>query len=256
MLVCNAIFLYHDIAKFTALRYIQLTSAGIDRVPVDYVNKHSIIMHSARGVYSVPMAELAIAGILQMFKGMTGFYENQKNHLWKKNRELRELAGKTVAIIGCGSVGTECAKRFKAFETTVIGVNNTVKENKYFDKITGIRQLGRVLSHSDIVVITVPLTEKTNGLINAARIKKMKKEAILVNLARGAVVVTEDLVMALNENMIGGAVLDVFENEPLDENSPLWDFDNVIITPHNSYVGENNNRRMSSQILNNLRSLS
>ena len=255
-IICNAIFLYHDIDKFTALRYIQLTSAGLDRIPMDYVNEHRIIIHCARDVYSVPMAELAIAGILQIFKDMTGFYENQKNHLWKKNRELRELAGKTVSIIGCGSVGTECAKRFKAFETTVIGVNDTVKKNKHYDKITGTRQLDKILGQSDIVVITVPLTKKTNGLINVARLKKLKKEAILVNLARGAVVVTEDLITALNENMIGGAVLDVFEDEPLDENSPLWDLRNVIITPHNSFAGENNNRRLNTLILNNLCSLS
>ena len=251
-IIGNGIFLYQDIEKFTNLRYIQLTSAGVDRVPMDYVSKHSIIIHNAGGVYSVPMAEMAIAGILQIFKGMTGFYENQKNHLWKKNRELRELAGKVIAIIGCGNVGTECAKRFKAFGTTVIGVNDNARENKHYDKIIETSQLDRVLGYSDIVVITVPLTEKTIGLMNAARIKKMKKEAILVNLARGAVVVTEDLVVALNKNMIGGAVLDVFEDEPLDENSPLWDLHNVIITPHNSFVGENNNRRMNSLILNNL----
>ena len=254
-IICNAIFLYHDIDKFTALRYIQLTSAGLDRVPMDYVNEHRIIIHSARDVYSVPMAELAVAGVLQLFKDMTGFYENQKNHLWKKNRELRELAGKTVSIIGCGSVGTECAKRFKAFETTVIGVNDVVRENKYYDNIVGIRQLDQILSVSDIVIISVPLTDKTKGLINSTRLDKMKKETILVNLARGAVVVTKDLLAALNKNIIGGAVLDVFENEPLDKNSPLWDLDNVIITPHNSFVSENNNRRMSSQILNNLYSL-
>lgn len=254
-IICNAIFLYHDIDKFTALRYIQLTSAGLDRVPMDYVNEHRIIIHSARDVYSVPMAELAVAGVLQLFKDMTGFYENQKNHLWKKNRELRELAGKTVSIIGCGSVGTECAKRFKAFETTVIGVNDVVRENKYYDNIVGIRQLDQILSVSDIVIISVPLTDKTKGLINSTRLDKMKKETILVNLARGAVVVTKDLLAALNKNIIGGAVLDVFENEPLDKNSPLWDLDNVIITPHNSFVSEKNNRRMSSQILNNLYSL-
>lgn len=254
-IIGNAIFLYHDIVKFTALRYIQLTSAGLDRIPMDYVNEHGIIIHNARDVYSVPMAELAVAGVLQLFKDMTGFYENQKNHLWKKNRELRELAGKTVSIIGCGSVGTECAKRFKAFETTVIGVNDVVRENKYYDNIVGIRQLDQILSVSDIVIISVPLTDKTKGLINSTRLDKMKKETILVNLARGAVVVTKDLLAALNKNIIGGAVLDVFENEPLDKNSPLWDLDNVIITPHNSFVSENNNRRMSSQILNNLYSL-
>lgn len=255
-IIGNGIFLYHHIETFTNLRYIQLTSAGFDRVPMDYVNEHRITIHNARDVYSVPMAELAVAGVLQLFKDMTGFYENQKNHVWKKNRELRELAGKTIVIIGCGSVGTECAKRFKAFETIVIGVNDVVKENKYYDNIVGICQLDQVLGNSDVVIIAVPLTDKTKGLINAARLNKMKKEAILINLARGAVVVTKDLIAALHKNSIGGAVLDVFENEPLDESNPIWDLRNVIITPHNSFVSDNNNRRMSSLILKNLCSLS
>ena len=255
-IIGNGIFLYHHIETFTNLRYIQLTSAGFDRVPMDYVNEHRITIHNARDVYSVPMAELAVAGVLQLFKDMTGFYENQKNHVWKKNRELRELAGKTIVIIGCGSVGTECAKRFKAFETIVIGVNDVVKENKYYDNIVGICQLDQVLGNSDVVIIAVPLTDKTKGLINAARLNKMKKEAILINLARGAVVVTKDLIAALHKNSIGGAVLDVFENEPLDESNPIWDLRNVIITPHNSFVSDNNNRRMSRLILKNLCSLS
>ena len=131
-----------------------------------------------------------------------------------------------------------------------------IYENKYYDNIVGICQLDQVLGNSDVVIIAVPLTDKTKGLINAARLNKMKKEAILINLARGAVVVTKDLIAALHKNSIGGAVLDVFENEPLDESNPIWDLRNVIITPHNSFVSDNNNRRMSSLILKNLCSLS
>ena len=251
-IIGNGIFLYHSIEEFSNLRYIQLTSAGFDRVPMDYVKEHRITIHNARGVYSVPMAELVIAGVLHLIKEMADFYKNQKNHLWEKNWGIRELAGKTVTIIGCGSVGTACAKRFKAFETTVIGVNVTVKESNYYDTITEINKLDEILGISDIVVIAVPLTEATKGLINSARIRNMKKGAILVNVARGAVVVTEDLVAALNNKKVGGAVLDVFENEPLNEDNPLWEMSNVIITPHNSFVGEGNNKRLSSLIMKNL----
>ena len=98
-IIGNGIFLSHHIEAFPNLRYIQLTSAGFDRVPLDYVKEQRITIYNARGVYSIPMAEMAIAGVLQIFKDMTSFYENQKNHLWKKNRKLMELAGKTVAII-------------------------------------------------------------------------------------------------------------------------------------------------------------
>ena len=114
-IIGNGIFLSHPIEKFTSLRYIQLTSAGFDRVPMDYVKQHGIEIHNARGVYSIPMAEFALCGVLQLYKQSGYFHENQKLHKWEKHRGLLEIFGKNVCIVGCGSVGTECAKRFKAF---------------------------------------------------------------------------------------------------------------------------------------------
>lgn len=112
-IVGNGIFLSHSIEKFEKLSYIQLTSAGYDRVPMDYVKEHHIEIYNARGVYSIPMAEFAIGGVLQLYKQARIFSNNQKNHQWIKRRGLLELNEKSVCIIGCGSVGTECAKRFR-----------------------------------------------------------------------------------------------------------------------------------------------
>ena len=103
--ICNGLFLYHEIEKFINLKYIQLTSAGYDRVPMDYVKKHGIEAHNAKGVYSIPMAEFAIAGVLELYKQRAFFRENQKVHKWEKHRGLLELYGKKVCIVGCGSVG-------------------------------------------------------------------------------------------------------------------------------------------------------
>ena len=111
--------------------------------------------------------------------------------------------------------------------------------------------LNETLVKSDIVVLTLPLTEKTKYLMNEERLRKMKQGSILVNIARGAIVDTVALIKAL-ENKISGAVLDVFEEEPLDDNNPLWSMDNVILTPHNSFVGDGNRQRMTDIIINNL----
>ena len=108
--VCNRLFLYHPIERFTNLRFIQLTSAGFDRVPMTWIEEHNIKIHNAKGVYSVPMAEFAVWGVLEIYKKARFFYENQKLHRWEKNRGILELSGRTVAIIGCGDVGCECKK--------------------------------------------------------------------------------------------------------------------------------------------------
>ena len=251
-IIGNGIFLYHSIEQFTALRYIQLTSAGFDRVPMDYINAQDIEIYNARGVYSVPMAELALCGVLELYKKSRFFYENQKAHRWEKHRGLSEIYGKNVCIFGCGSVGTECAKRFKAFGCSVNGVDIVPYQNELYDTMLPIDASQDALRKADVVVLTLPLTEETRYLINKERLSYMKEGAAIVNIARGAVVDTDALIEALNTRL-GGAVLDVFEEEPLCEDSLLWDMENVIITPHNSFVSDGNHNRMLDVIINNLK---
>jgi len=249
--ICNGLFLYHSIEEFTALKYIQLTSAGFDRVDMDYVNEHGIEIHNARGVYSIPMAEYALFGVLELYKQGRFFANKQRAYVWEKHRGLLELCGKTVCIIGCGSVGTECAKRFSAFGCCVIGVDLYPRKDSSYEQMLPLSELDFVLENADIVVLALPLTKETERLISKYRLAKMKNGAILVNIARGAIVDENALVDALSNNL-GGAVLDVFDTEPLNENSPLWDMENVILTPHNSFVGENNGERLWQVIKANL----
>ena len=250
--ICNGLFLYNNIEKFENLKYIQLTSAGFDRVPLDYINKQGIKIFNARGVYSVPMAEFALTGILQLIKQSRFFEENQRKHIWEKSRTLGELSGKTAVIVGAGNIGAEVAKRLKAFDMMVIGVDVFDSERPYFDKIELLNELNDQLEIADVVVLTLPLKDSTRGMFDKSKFKIMKNSSIFVNIARGPIVVENDLIRALEENEISGAVLDVFENEPLDDNSPLWDMEKVILTPHNSFVGENNNKRMFDVIIDNL----
>lgn len=250
--VCNGLFLHHDISHFVNLRFIQLTSAGFDRVPMEEVNRRGIRICNARGVYGIPMAEFAVAGVLQLYKQSRFFAENQKNHGWNKHRGLLELCGKQVTIVGCGNIGQECAKRFAAFDCRVVGVDIFEAELPNIQKMYHISRLGEVLPDSDVVVLTLPLTEETKHLFGEAAFAAMKKGAILVNIARGGVVDTQALIRAL-QGHLGGAVLDVFEEEPLSADSPLWDMDQVLLTPHNSFVGDHNSQRLEAVILKNLK---
>ena len=243
--VCNGLFLHHPIECFTNLRYIQLTSVGFDRVPMDYVKAHNIVIHNARGVYSIPMAEFALAGVLSLYKGIGRFRDQQKEHQWEKNRNLRELFGQTVLIVGCGSVGTECAKRFSALGCKVIGVDTTVREDSAYSEIVPLSRLNEKLPKTDVVVLTLPLTRDTRGLIDQKKLALI--HGVLVNIARGEIIDQTAL-----EAWDGEAVIDVFEDEPLPNDSPLWEKEGFIVTPHNSFIGKGNNKRINQLVLNNL----
>ena len=246
--VCNGLFMHHPIDRFTNLRFIQLTSAGFDRVDMDYVQAHDIEIRNARGVYSIPMAEFAVCGVLQLYKQSRFFYENQKAHKWEKHRGLVELYGKTVTILGCGSVGTECAKRFKAFGCRILGVDIAVREDDNYEKIYPLSALDALLPDTDVLILTLPLTRETVYIMNRDRIGAMKPTAVLVNIARGNIVDESALCDALRSHRIGGAVLDVFEEEPLSEANAVWTLENVLISPHNSFISDDNSRRLTSVI--------
>lgn len=249
-IICNSLFVYHSIEKFTCLKAVQLTSAGYDRVPMDYAREHGITVYNAKNVYSKPMAEFAVGGVLELYKKFGFFAENQKKHKWEKHRGLLELTDKAVCIVGCGDVGKECARKFKAFDCRVIGVDKYPAEHPHFDEMFDIADIDKILPCADILVLSVPLTEETYHLIGKDRLELLKGTGVIVNISRGAVVDTEALTSALPN--LGAAVLDVFEKEPLSENSPLWDMENVIITPHNSFVGEKNGERLFRVIAENL----
>ncbi len=249
--VCNSLFLHNDIKEFKNLRTIQLTSAGFDRVPLDYINKKGIQLFNARGVYSIPMAEWAVLKTLEIYKKSRVFYKNQELHKWEKQRELLELTDKTAAIIGYGNVGKEIAKRLKAFGVTVISVDRQVKEDEYVNESILIDNLDVALVKSDIIVITLPLTDDTKHLINEEKINVMKDSTVLINLSRGGIIDETDLIEFLNKDKFLGVALDVFKEEPLKE-SPLWDFEQVIITPHNSFVSDKVKERLFELIIENL----
>ena len=253
-IICNALFLYHPIESFPNLRYIQLTSAGYDRVPMEYVREKGIVIHNARGVYSIPMAEFAVASVLSLYKKESCFFESKAARRWEKQRDLRELYGKTVCIVGCGSIGGECAVRFSAFGCRVLGVDVASFEDYRYENICGIGDLPELLPTVDILILTLPLTDSTYHLIGQKELALLPDGSTVVNVSRGAVIDTSALCAELESERLSAA-LDVFEEEPLPSESILWGLHNVILTPHNSFVGEGNAHRLWTVIEKNLKTL-
>ena len=249
--VCNGLFLYNSIERFTSLRLIQLTSAGLDRVPLDDIRARGIALHNAAGVYSVPMAEFAVCGILQLCKQSRFFAANQAQHKWEKHRGLLELSGKRACILGCGDVGREIAKRLKAFGCHVTGVNRTVRVLPDFDAVLPLDALPDAAAVCDILICCIALSPETRGIVSEEIFDCLHDGAVFVNVARGALSDEAALTKWLQNG--GRAVLDVFEEEPLPQISPLWDMEDVVLTPHNSFVGDGNRERMWQTIKENLK---
>ncbi|HHU75030.1 MAG TPA: glycosyltransferase [Clostridiales bacterium] len=252
IVVCNNLFLYHPIEQFKQVKLIQLTSAGFDRVPMDYIKSKKIPVENAKGVYSIPMAEWVILMILQFYKKSKNFHWNQWNHQWVKQRDLLELSGKTAIIVGFGSVGREVAKRLRPFDLTIIGIDLTLMESDLADEFYTFDQVDQVLDRADILILALPLTPETYRFINRERLSKLKRTCILINVSRGAIIDEKALIVALYKKQLYGVALDVFEEEPLNRESPLWEFENVIITPHNSYVSEQVGNRLYTLMKNNI----
>lgn len=249
--VCNNLFLYNSVKKFENLKIVQATSAGLERLPIEYFNLHGIKYYNANNIYSIPIAEWALMYLLNIYKSMSQFYKQKESKVWKKNRSVEELTGKTVTIVGYGNIGKEIAKRLKGF-----GVNiNVVDIYKIDDDIINqsflLNDIKAAILQTDILILSIALTEETYHLIDNEKLLLMKNNSVLVNVARGKLI--DENALISNVKKFKGIALDVFESEPLTSNSQLWDYENVIITPHNSFISDKINERMFDIIYKNLK---
>ncbi|GAA0179664.1 phosphoglycerate dehydrogenase [Clostridium sediminicola] len=254
MLSCYNPFTTLDIGKMTKLKWIQLSSIGVDQVPKDIVNRNNIIVTNNRGGYSIPIAEWIVMSILQMMKNTNKFYKKQQNKIWKMDGSVLELYGKTVGFVGTGTIAIEAAKRLSSFGVKILGVNTKGRDIQYFDKCYSRAQTDDMLSRCDVVVGMVPGTKATYHLFNEDRFKAMKDGVLFVNSARGSIVDENELIKNLKNGKVRAAALDVFEQEPLSLDNPLWEMENVIVSPHNSWISEMRNERRFNLIYNNMRS--
>ncbi len=222
------------------LRWIQSVGTGFDQFPLDQLKERGIHLSRAFGVMREAVAEQALACMLSLARHMHYLRDYQRQNDWRayisdiSNRE-DELAGKTVGIVGLGLIGSRVAELSKAFNMRVIATKRDPSTyDGPADQVTGADGLDDLLRESDYVVLTCPLNDETAGLINKRTLGLMKRSAFLVNVARGGCVVDEDLLPALRSCEIAGAALDHFHEEPLGAQSPYWELDNVIVTPHNA----------------------
>lgn len=251
-IICNNFFSFYDIKKFKNLFFIQLSSAGMDRVPLDYIKKNNILLYRAADVYNIPIAEWVILGVLSLYKKINYFIENKNKHVWIKNRNLVELYKKNICILGCGKIGKEIAKRFKAFGCYVYGIDLFEKKERYFNKVFSLNDIDEVIKEADVIILSLPLTETTKYIIDERKLNLMKSSSILINISRGNLIDEKALIEHLKKEPLKGAILDVFSEEPLSCDNELWELENVVLSPHNSFISEGNQTRLEKDILRNL----
>ncbi|MBI4018666.1 MAG: D-2-hydroxyacid dehydrogenase [Candidatus Aenigmarchaeota archaeon] len=232
------------------LKWVHATSAGVERFPAN--DFKGIILTNSSGIHALPMAEYAAAVMLAFEKALIPLSRSQKQHQWKREQPTSELRGKTAGILGLGRIGMEIAKMCRALGMNVIGV--TRENGNKLEFVDALKDsVGEVLTDADYVISVLPATKETYHILNEDAFSKMKKTARLISMGRGTVVDEAALASALSTGRIAGAALDVFEEEPLRKESPLWEMENVIITPHNSSWSEKYMDRMTDVFIQNLR---
>lgn len=238
------------------LRWIQFIGAGVDASLSPELIHSDIILTNASGVHEIPISEHVLGMMLMFTRGLHRCVRQQVNHEWNARhfgRQVSELNGATCGIIGLGSIGESVAQKAKAFGMRVVATRrHPERSSQYVDVMLGTNKLNNLLKESDFVVVCAPLTSETQGMIGDKEFEKMKSNAILINIARGAIVQQNALIRALQNSEIRGAGLDVTEPEPLQKDSPLWDMPNVIISPHVSGLNSQYGIRAAEIFLKNL----
>ena len=237
------------------LKYIFLTSVGIDFLDLDYIKKKEITLSNNNGAYDDPIAEWIVYGLLQINKDDRRNIENQKEKLWKKRSFAYNLYGKKALFMGTGTIAVAGAKRLKGFEIELNGFNTSGRKVEPFDNVYSLEELDRILPEMDYLIMCLPGTEKTHHMLNADRFAKLKDGVVVVNISRGSTIDEDALVDAVKSGKVRGAALDVFEEEPLSKDSELWELENVYIYPHISFTCEDLGARQFATAYQNLKAL-
>jgi len=218
-------------ARAGRLKWLQVMGAGVDWALVPELPPH-VQVTRAPGVFGPWMAEYVVAWCSWVTQRMKVYRDAQRQRRWDDHVLPDRLGGKTVTIVGLGDIGRDIARAARALGMRVLGVSRRGRPVREATRMYPVAALARALREADFVVLLLPLTPETRGLIGADALSVMKSSAWLINIARGAVVNESALMEALEQRRIAGAVLDVFDREPLPPSHPLWKMDNVVVTPH------------------------
>jgi phosphoglycerate dehydrogenase-like enzyme len=225
----------------TKLRWVHSSAAAVaDLLPLEELGRRSVSITNSRGVQAIPMAEQVMAGLLALARRLDLAVLAQHDRRWIQE-QLGEvdrpwvLHGKAMTIVGFGTIGTAVAERAHAFGMRITGVRRRPDQPApSYIRVLGPDRLGEALRAADVVVIAAPSVAQTMRMIGSAELSLLNRGAIMVNVGRAQLVDTAAMVEALRDGQLGGAVLDVFDKEPLDASSPLWSMPNVIVTPHSA----------------------
>lgn len=237
------------------LKWVQSVSAGVEGLSkLKVMEKEGMILSKMKGIHGYVMAETCLAFILNFLRSLPLIQVRQRAHLWKKPElsDLRECKDTTVGILGMGDIGSRVALLCKLLGMTVLGCRRTAVPMENIDRMYTLDQLDEMLPKCDFVVDLVPDTPASEKMVDKAFFEKMRNDAVFINIGRGATVDTQALIEALQSGVIAGAAIDAVTPEPLEEDSPLWDMENVILTPHCSADSPNYFDRAVQVLINNL----
>lgn len=232
--------------------WIHTGSAGFDWVMVPEVDRRGIVVTRSMDVMSIPIAEFVLAAILHHAKRVSALMEAQARRSWEPPMHL-ELRGKTVLVVGVGSIGRRVARLCQAFGMRVLGVKRDAEPYEAVDEMHPPAALLDLLPQAQFVVLCAPSTPETDGMIGAEQLKAMRRDAYLINVARGSLIHDDALIAALESGEIAGACLDAFDEEPLPADSPLWCAPNLFVSPHASYRTPEIRDRVIAEFSANLR---
>ena len=214
------------------LKWIQAISAGVDYMDLDEIRRRGIVLTNGRGIHKIHMAEYAVAAMINLARGFHLMFLNQLQKKWERSVSQEEIHGATVGIIGLGAIGAEIAKKAALMGMRVIGVKRTSGPVDHVEEVHAPDDMAAVFRRSDYIINLLPYTQETEMLIDQRFFDQMKPTACFINIGRGRTVNEGDLIEALRNKQIRAMVSDVYYTEPLPPESPLWDLDNVILTPH------------------------
>ncbi|WP_281974842.1 D-2-hydroxyacid dehydrogenase [Halobacillus litoralis] len=214
------------------LKWIMVLSAGMDKMPFEEISERNILVTNVKGIHAQPMAEYAISMLLQVSRKAKELIDFEQRHEWNRQPVMNEINGRTMVLLGTGAIAQEVARLAKAFNMKTIGVSKSGRMRDHFDQVFPVDQIDLVLPLGEFVVAVLPSTPETQHLLTADHFKKMPDHCVFLNMGRGDLVSSEVLLEAVTESYISHAVLDVFEEEPLPEEHPLWSEEKVTVTPH------------------------
>lgn len=216
------------------VKWVHSLSAGVESLLFPELVESKVPVTNARGVFKRPLAEFAVLGMLYFYKRVRRLVESQRSHKWDSFL-VDGLQGKVMGVVGYGEIGRECALLAKPLGVKIHAIRRNVEksaDDPIVDRVYRPEQLDEMLGEIDVLVAAAPLTPQTKHMIGERQFQEMKSSAIVINVGRGPVIHEEALIAALKQGQVAGAALDVFEQEPLPEDSPLWDMENVLISPH------------------------